>query len=183
MRLFTGIAIPPELVTRLSRLIEHLRVHAHLRWTNPYNLHITTKFIGEWPEDRLDELKQRLSQVGPHAAFPLQISGFGWFPNPHNPRTLWMSLKPGDQLRELVSATEAATAELGIAKEDKVYTPHITIARVKEPNPLTALKRAIADLKTDDVGSFEVNAWHLYLSRPGPSGSIYTQLSEIPLRK
>ena len=64
MRLFTGIDLPEPVLTNLSGLLERLRHTAHLKWTPVYNLHLTTKFIGEWPEARVPELIEHLRPLG-----------------------------------------------------------------------------------------------------------------------
>src|SRR5215203_5714620 len=98
MRLFTGIELPPDVADALSRLIDALRSSAHLKWTPAYNLHLTTKFIGEWPEDRLPELIDQLKPLGGRAPISITVEGIGWFPNPHNPRILWAGVRAGPEL-------------------------------------------------------------------------------------
>jgi RNA 2',3'-cyclic 3'-phosphodiesterase len=181
MRLFTGIALPKDIVGNLTRVVEHLRTTAHVKWSPPYNLHITTKFIGEWPEERLDELTAALKPLSGSGAFDVNIRGFRWLPNPHNPRILFVGVHAPDMLQKLAADTDAALRMLGIAAEERAFKPHMTIARIKDSVPLHALRRAIADLKSDDFGAFKADRFHLYLSTPGPASSIYTQLAEFPL--
>jgi RNA 2',3'-cyclic 3'-phosphodiesterase len=182
MRLFTGIDLPEEIASNLTRLIDVLRPHAHFKWTPAYNLHLTTKFIGEWPENRLAELIGALQTVGAPRAIPIAIDGVGWFPNPHSPRVLWTGVKAGPELAQLAADTDRATASLGIAPETKKYSPHLTLARIKDAVPLTQIRQAIAQLPSLEFGSFEADRFHLYLSKPGPTGSIYTKLADIPLK-
>jgi 2'-5' RNA ligase len=182
MRLFTGIELPEEIAGTLSRMIDTLRTTAHLKWTPAYNLHLTTKFIGEWPEERLPELVDRLKPVGSRAPIPVVIQGMGWFPNPHNPRILWAGVKSAPELSQLAADTDEAVGTLGIARETKPFSPHLTLARIKDVVPLTQVRQAIAELPTVDFGSFAVDRFHLYLSKTGPSGSIYTKLADFPLQ-
>jgi 2'-5' RNA ligase len=182
MRLFTGIELPAEIATNLSRLIDALRPTAHLKWTPAYNLHLTTKFIGEWPEDRLTELTDRLKPLGSRGPIPISVEGIGWFPNPHSPRILWTGVKTGPELERLAQDTDEATAALGIPRETKKYSPHLTLARIKDPVPLVQIRQTIAQLPTVEFGSFQADRFHLYLSQPGPAGSIYTKLADIPLQ-
>jgi len=182
MRLFTAIDLPREVVTSLRKLIDSLRPAApDLRWSPPANLHITTKFIGEWPEARLDELKAVLAAIPRRPPFPIAVRGLGWFPNPHNPRIFWAGVQAPDELRTLARATEQSLAALGVPVEDRPYSPHLTLARVKAPANLTALRQRIAALPAVDFGEFQPAAHHLYLSTMGPDGSIYTRLAEFPL--
>jgi 2'-5' RNA ligase len=181
MRLFTGIDLPEEVATNLTRLIERLRPHAQFKWTPVYNLHLTTKFIGHWPEDRMQDVVTALQSLGARSPISIQVEGIGWFPNPHNPRVLWAGVKAGPELAQLAADTDAATATLGVPQETKKYSPHLTLARIKDVVPLSPIRQAIAALPEVDFGSFTADRFHLYLSKPGPSGSIYTKLADIPL--
>ena len=180
MRLFTGIAIPPEVTEKLSHVLELLRPTAQIRWTPIYNLHVTTKFIGEWPEARLQEIVHALQPLGGRAQLTLEVSGIGWFPNPHSPRILFAAIKAPESLQELAADTESALEKLGIARESKPFRPHLTLARIKEAGtPLAPLRHAIAEVESRSFGSFTVPGFSLYLSKVGPAGSIYTRLADI----
>jgi 2'-5' RNA ligase len=182
MRLFTGIDLPEEVKERLDVLISHLRAHAHLKWSPAYNLHITTKFIGEWPQERLTQLDSALRGLEPPSqAITIEVRGLGWFPNERHPRVLWAGIHSSPQLPDLVRRTDAALSTLGIQPETRDFSPHLTLARIKEAVPLQALRSAIANLKSDDFGTFKPACFYLYRSEPGATGSIYTKLQEYPL--
>jgi 2'-5' RNA ligase len=179
MRLFTAIDLPSDIQEQLEHLLARLRPTAALRWSPIENLHITTKFIGEWPEERLEELKTALRGIPKRAAIPIGVSGLGWFPNPHNPRVFWAAIHGGPALTEVATATEDALEPLGIERERRPYSPHLTLARIGEPVPLQAIRRAIADTESLEFGSFTADRFYLYLSKPGRAGSVYTQLSQF----
>ncbi|MEP7363694.1 MAG: RNA 2',3'-cyclic phosphodiesterase [Acidobacteriota bacterium] len=187
MRLFTAIDLPPEIVERLGGQIALWKPHARLRWSPVENLHITTKFIGEWQPERLGELLAALEAVpgaavgAGAAAIPITLRGLGWFPNPHSPRIFWVNVQGGEALRALAAATEAALAPLGIPVEKKTYTPHLTLARVPPGSDIAELRRQVAQLPQANWGSFEAKAFHLYESRPEPGGSVYSRLHTISL--
>lgn len=183
MRLFTGIAIPAEVTSRLGALLDHLRGTASIRWSPVYNMHITTKFIGEWPETRLDELVNALQPLGVREPFSVHVGGMGWLPNPHSPRILFAGIDAGEPLAKLASDTEAVLEPLGIARETRPFRAHLTLARIDTGVPLAPLRQAIAQLESTDFGTFTVAGFCLYLSKPGPAGSIYTQLSDIRLTR
>jgi len=178
MRLFTGIELPDPIRERLERLLMHLRPAAHLKWSPVYNLHLTLKFIGEWPEQKLPQLEEALRSIPLRKPFLAELKGLGWFPNAHHPRVFWVGLQAGDGLNGLVQDTEAALAPLGIAKEDRDFAAHLTLARIKDPVPLESLRKAIAQLESQEFGSFDADRFCLYRSQPGSAGSIYTKLSE-----
>lgn len=183
MRLFTGIDLSAEVVTNLERLLEQLRPTASLKWSPPSNLHITTKFIGEWPQERLSELNQALQQLPRYPPISITVQGLGFFPNPRSPRVFWAGVTASPDLASLAYETERALCVLGLAPEKREYSAHLTLARIGERVPHQAMKKAIADLSSLDFGSFLAGCFYLYLSRPGRSGSVYTKLSEFPLSK
>ncbi len=106
-------------------LIEHLRPTANLKWSPVYNLHITTKFIGEWPSSRLDELAFALRDVTVQDQSNARSADWSPFPNARNPRVVWAALECGPALAELASATESVLERLGIARESRPFSPHL----------------------------------------------------------
>ena len=144
MRLFTAIDIPTDVKDHILALLNRLRPLAKISWSPVENLHITTKFIGEWPDPRLDEIKRALSAVSPAAAFDIEVRGLGWFPNPRHPRVFWVGVDGGQPLRALAHATEQAVAALGVPVEQRPYSPHLTLARIKDR---VALEPGISQLR------------------------------------
>lgn len=179
MRLFTGIALPHEAESRMMSLIGELRPHANLSWTPKDKLHITTKFIGEWPEARLSELQQALAQIRATSPIEIAISGIGWLPNLRNPTILYAGVDPTPALTALASTTDLALMPLGIAKEDRAYRPHVTLGRSRDRSRtnLTPLRTALNPHELADFAHFHAPAFHLYLSDSGQ----YTKLSDYPL--
>src|SRR5262245_35531071 len=98
---------------------------AHVRWVAPYNLHLTTKFIGEWPESLLAELISALAPLGRLTPAEIDVSGLGWLPHPHSPRVLFAGIKANRALADLAAATQDATAALGIPRESRAFKPHL----------------------------------------------------------
>jgi RNA 2',3'-cyclic 3'-phosphodiesterase len=181
MRLFTGIAIDPRVLDKISRVLAELRPLAKLNWSPVENLHITTKFIGAWPEERLEDMKSALAGVQFSRAFDITIANFGYFPNPHHPHSFFAGVHAGPELPELAGRIDDALVPLGIAKEKRPYNPHLTLARIKKQD-VRALRGHIAKMTDFDFGKFTASAFHLYLSKPGPAGSVYTSLADYPLR-
>jgi len=182
MRLFTGLELPDEIVRNLNELLDRLRPAARIHWSPAENLHITTKFIGEWPDQRLDELNTALESVGPRDPIQVHIRRVGFFPNPHAPRVFWCGIEaPG--LEALAADTDRATASLGIAREDRPFSPHLTLARIKERLNLQPLREAIAGLPALEFGGFAAGSFFLYQSQLRPGGSVYTKRAEFPFAK
>lgn len=181
MRLFTAIDIPDATRAALQDLLRDLRPAAALKWSPPSNLHITTKFIGEWPEERLGEIQEALRQIPQPSPIEIGIRGVGWFPNPHSPRVLFAAIQAGPDLPALAKATNDALEAIGIPLEEKPFSPHLTLARIKEPVPLGPLRQKIAARESLDFGTFSAASFHLYVSETRPGGSVYTKLAEFPL--
>lgn len=187
MRVFTGVDLPGDLVANLEELCRRLKPAARIQWSPPANLHVTTKFIGEWPAARLGELKAALAGLPGRAAIPVRLRRVGFFPNPRAPRIFWCGIEaPG--LAELAADTDWAAAELGIARDKRTFSPHLTLARItlaqiRQRVELQPLREAIAALDTLEFGSFSAGSFFLYQSTLRPAGSVYTKLAEFPLTK
>lgn len=182
MRLFTGLDLPAEVVANLERLVESLRPAARIQWSAPSNLHVTTKFIGEWPEERLVELKNTLGRIPLRPAISVRIRQLGFFPQARSPRVFWCGVEaPG--LEDLAAETDRAASSLGIAGEARAFAPHLTLARIKERLDLEPLRQAIAALPAVEFGAFEARSFFLYRSQLRPTGSVYTKFAEFSLIK
>ncbi|HEY3823272.1 MAG TPA: RNA 2',3'-cyclic phosphodiesterase [Bryobacteraceae bacterium] len=181
MRLFTGIALPEPVRDNIARVLRELRPLAPLTWSPVENLHITSKFIGEWPEERLSVLKKVLEKLDSPSGFDITIERFGWFPNPHRPHALFIGVQAGPELTALATTTEEALAQLGIPREKRPYSPHLTLARIKlehlKQQNIRPVREHIANMTNFHFGTFPVSEFHLYLSRR----SAYTPLVTYPL--
>lgn len=177
MRLFTAIDIPPEVKTALAAVLDRLRPLAKLHWIPVEKLHITTKFIGEWPEERLDELKRALSAVRAAGPVEIVIRGLGWLPNPRSARMLYAGVDASESLAALAAATEQVAAGIGVSVEDRVYRPHVTLARTRKRVALEPIRSALAGIELTAFGSYTASSFALYLSASGK----YTKLQEFSL--
>jgi 2'-5' RNA ligase len=180
MRLFTAVDLPPDLVARLERLIEQLRPAARVKWSPPENLHITTKFIGEWPEAQLEELHRALAGLQARPPIPIRVRNLGFFPNQRSPRVFWAGVEGGDKLAGLAADTDRALSPLGVEPENRPFSPHLTLARIKEPVPMQALHDAVGALPSREFGDYIADRFYLYQSRLNPKGSVYVRVGEFP---
>jgi 2'-5' RNA ligase len=176
MRLFTAIDLPEEMIWKLDRLLSALRPEALIKWSPLDNLHITTKFIGEWPAERRPELEDALADLLPREPFDVTLQGLGWFPNERSPRVLWAGIHTGPALEQLARDTDECLGRLGVPTEDRPFTAHITLARIKNPVPLNSLRTKVQELQPAFMGSFRVNQFCLFRSDPGSQASIYRKL-------
>ena len=185
MRLFTGLSIPPPILQTLTTLLEQLRPTAPPNWSPPENLHITLKFIGAWPEARLPELRQTLQTIPPPGNIEIDIARFGYFPNPHRPHNFFAEVHAGPQLASLAAAIDEALVKIGCPPENRPYTPHLTLARIKGENvrgeDIRSLRQHIAAMNNLQFGSFEATHFHLYASNQNQGVSVYSILASYPV--
>jgi 2'-5' RNA ligase len=196
MRIFIGIDLDLEVRARIERFLEGVQGFApEARWVRPESLHITLKFIGEQPAERVEAITARLQRVD-CSAFEIRSAGYGFFPTAKAPRVFWIGINGGSQLAELAGAIDAATAELGIPREDRAYSPHLTLARGggKSGSPkwregdgpnatFAVLEKRLAALGELDFGTMMAREFILYQSQLSPGGSKYTKLQRFPLRQ
>ncbi len=195
MRIFIGIDLDPEVRARISRFIEGVESFApDARWVRPESLHITLKFIGEQPAERVEAITNRLRRVE-SSAFEIRTGGYGFFPTTRAARVFWIGIDGGAKLVELAERIDAATAELGIPREDRVFSPHLTLARgggrrsgspKRQKNDaanatFAVLEKRLAAMSELDFGTMTASEFILYQSQLSPGGSHYTRLQRFPL--
>ncbi len=133
------------------------------------------------PNTGLAEMHQVLGPVATgRKPFDVELKSVGWFPNERSPRVLWVGVDGGDSLQTLAKQTDDALTPLGVAKEDRNYTPHLTLARIKHPVPLSKLRARIKEMEALDIGTFSVSQFAMFRSRPGTNSSIYEKMAEFP---
>ena len=197
MRIFIGIDLDPEVRARIERFLEGVEGFApDARWVRPESLHITLKFIGEQPPDRVEAITDRLRRVEGNA-FEIRAGGYGFFPTAKAPRVFWIGIHTGPQLAELAESIDMATAELGVPREDRPYSPHLTLARAgagrrsvspkrrKADGPIAifaVLEKRLAAIGEFDFGTMTANEFILYQSQLSPAGSKYTKLQRFPMK-
>lgn len=180
MRLFCGLSLAYEVRRNIELLLQHLKPLASINWSPPENLHITTKFIGEWPDTDIGKVKDQLAELPKPGALKITVGGLGWYPNPHHPRIFFAGVI-APELSAFAQATDQVLASIGVKQESKPYNPHLTLARIKADSDLSALRRAIAGLPSTDFGTFIATKHLLYRSQTGPKGSVYSVEAEFPL--
>ncbi len=180
MRLFTAVDPSPEVVDNLTELLNRLRPAARLRWSQAEKLHLTLKFIGEFPAERLGGLQEILRAAPAPSPFEVAVRRVGFFPHARAPRVFWAGVEAPAELAKLAAAIDLAVEPLGISRDQRAYAPHFTLARISGRQPLDALHRAVEALPSVEFGSFRPDRFYLYESRPGPGGSVYTRIGEFP---
>jgi len=191
LRAFLASEIPPPLQDEIQAATVDLRQRLGdelIRWVPPRNIHLTLKFLGDISPLNLDLLKQMLiAEAAQHAAFEIEIAGLGSYPTPRRPRVLWVGVHAPPALLSLQRAVETAAARLGYGSpEERAFSPHLTIGRVRQnisAADLQKVRLALGETKVGILGRARVEAIHLFKSELNPSGSVYTRLFSAPLGK
>jgi 2'-5' RNA ligase len=183
----TFIAVDPgkDIRARLVALQEVLaRTETEVKWVERENLHVTLLFLGEVDERDLPAVCKAVADgAGQILAFPMTVQSVGCFPNPRRPRTLWAGVGEGTQaLCTLHDALESPLMELGCyRREDRPFTPHITLGRVRSDRPTDKLAAALAKNAGWRGGETLVREVHVMGSELTPQGPVYTVLSRARL--
>jgi len=193
MRLFVGIDLDPEVRARIARFLEGVRPFApDVRWVRPESLHVTLKFIGEQKEDRVDAIREELRRVE-GKSMEIRFAGYGFFPTPKSPRVFWIGIQSSDELAKLADAVDKTTSELGIPREERAFSPHLTLARGASGAPgrrkgdrvnsdFAVLQKRLAEMAELDFGSMTAREFYLYQSQLSPAGPKYIKLEKFPLK-
>ena len=174
--------MPDAVLQRLGAFIDSLRPAADLTWSSVVDLHITTKFLGNQSPARIAAIERALACVT-QPPFCIDVRGVGWFPTRGSPHVFWAGVAQSQELSALLRETERKLAPLGIPVEDRPYSPHVTLARVPVRADLTALREALAQSGSPELGSFTVRNFTLYESRRVDGGGKYRALATFPLSR
>ena len=177
IRTFIAVEIAAPVREQLVTLQETLREAAgEVKWVEPQNLHLTLKFLGEVDETELYAVCKSAQQaVADTAAFTMQVAGVGAFPDPRRPRVIWAGIREGaDELIFLHDLLEEEFRSHGYPREDRAFTPHLTLGRARQPKPTPQLARAFEELADWDGGATLVREILIMSSQLTPSGPIYT---------
>jgi len=184
MRCFIAIELPEGVKSALEGLQEEFKkCGVDVRWVKPENIHLTLKFLGNIDEKKVKEIVKRIERVcDKYESFSLEARGVGVFPSLHAPRVLWAGIKGNSPLKWLQSDVEDEMASMGFKREDREFTPHLTIGRFKSFTDKKELANKIELHKDNSFGWINVKAIVLMKSDLRPSGAEYTRIAEIPLK-
>ena len=184
MRLFVALDIPEETRRAIRELISRLQPVARgAKWVRPEGIHITLKFIGWTEDDNLAQIKEHLSRVPHRAAIPVAFRNFGFFPNERRPRVFFVGIDAGAELARLAADIESQLAPLKIPKEERAFTPHLTLARFKTNEGVAQMQKVLASMPAQDFGAMHATEFHLYQSMLESNGAIYTKLASYSFVK
>jgi RNA 2',3'-cyclic 3'-phosphodiesterase len=195
MRVFVALDLDPSIRKQIENFAQQVYGLApDARWIGDESLHVTLKFIGEKPDDMVAQIDSALHSI--HAEpFQLRFSGTGFFPTPRAARVFWIGIQADDALRRLAQIIDESLAQIGIPKEDRAFSPHLTLARVRggsgapgrhnhdKPNRQFAnLQEFLAKHPAPEFGTMTAREFFLYRSQLSSKGSQYTKIATFELQ-
>jgi len=189
IRAFIAIELPEEVKSALAQLEAELKMGGppSVKWVDPGAIHLTLKFLGNIAADKVDKITRVIEEAAEGISpFHLEVKGLGVFPNLRRVRVIWVGvegeLAPLSQLQQHI---ESRLAPLGFPPESRPFTPHLTLARVREqvsPNEQQRLGQLIASTRFETAHRFNVDSVSLMRSQLTKEGAIYSQISSIKLK-
>jgi 2'-5' RNA ligase len=176
IRLFVAIALPAAVKERITMLAGGV---PGAKWIDRENMHLTLRFIGEVPEDRLADIHHGLSRVR-QPSFAVSLAGIGYFKQGRNPTVLWVGVERNEALQQLHDKIELALQREGFEADPRRYSPHITLARLQRA-PEARVAAFVAEHNLFRLPPFAVDRFTLFSSFLSSSGAIYTAEAEYPL--
>ncbi len=183
MRLFVAVNLPSEIRDRMAAVQDRLRhAQADVSWVRAENVHVTLKFLGETEEKRLKRICPALAEVARSGApIPVEVSGIGSFGG-RLPRVVWVGVGEGaESLAELAGRVEIALARVGVPKDRRGFTAHLTLGRVRSARNAEALMAGLKEFQAEQFGTFLAMQFELMESELHPTGSRYTMRERFPL--
>jgi 2'-5' RNA ligase len=188
VRCFIAIELPDGVKRGLRELQAQLKAEssAPVKWVEPENIHLTLKFLGNVASGRIDEIAQAMKEaVRGISPFSLEVKELGVFPNPRRVQIVWVGVSgETEKLATLQKRIESGLAKLGFAPENRRFTPHLTLARLRDratPQEREKLGQLIAETEFAAAQSFSVDSVKLIKSQLTREGPIYSQLSSAEL--
>jgi 2'-5' RNA ligase len=181
VRLFVALEIPEDVRAAIAIFMrESKALDTSWKWTRPENLHVTLKFLGEIPHETLDAVRGALRGVPAEWPMPMQFRGVGFFPNAGRPRVLWARIEAPESLAALAARISEALAGVGVPREERAFTPHLTLARNEGGKLSPQLREALQKNSTKRFGAANAPGFHLFESKLKSTGAEYTTLESFP---
>ncbi|MBP7676069.1 MAG: RNA 2',3'-cyclic phosphodiesterase [Thermoanaerobaculia bacterium] len=185
IRAFVAVPVEDAVVRRrlagARTLLPELR---GVRWVAETQLHFTLKFLGDLQEDRVRDAREAVAaaaQARP-GAFRLALEGLGVFPPRGSARVVWAGCGAGAaSLASLATAVEEAFVAAGFPREERPFSPHLTLARVKDPGSGRRLSQVVPSVPGEPFGTLPVGSLVLFRSDLSPSGPDYSELLRVAL--
>lgn len=189
MRAFFCLDLDHETKSRLNEQIRPLkRLPVNVKWVSPENMHITMVFLGDINDALVPDLevaaRQALEETGLNSPIDVTLDRLGAFPHVHKPRVVWAGCtNDPEPVRRLAKSLEQALEPLGFEPEDRPFTTHVTLGRVKERGRTQGLQALTEAIDNHDSFQYDLEISQLTLmqSQLGSTGPTYDPVLQIPL--
>ncbi|MCH7736571.1 MAG: RNA 2',3'-cyclic phosphodiesterase [Chloroflexi bacterium] len=188
VRSFIAIPVPSVGIEALAEVVKRFdsEIGGYVRWVRPEGIHLTLKFMGDIPASTVNRVLAALPPVAAgFSPFEVSISGLGVFPNPRRPRVLWAGLDGElETLSALQRAVDDAVSELGLPKEQRPFSPHLTLGRVRRDVPdgqLRKIGQVMAAAVLPAAPSWSADKVNLMRTELGPAGSTHFLVGSAPI--
>ncbi len=185
MRTFIAFDISDETRAALERAQKSMGSLPGVRWVRPHGIHLTVKFLGNIGDDLVggvfDLMRAAVADIEP---FDFDVSGLGTFPPGRRARVVWAGVEKGSEIiSEVAGKLDMRLTEVGVPREGRAYTPHLTLGRVRGRLDEETLKHALERVGQADFGFTTAEELVLYMSELHPAGARYTRLGAAVLAK
>ncbi len=189
IRAFIAIPLPSALLTKLAALQQRLERQIpprSVRWVQAEGIHLTLKFLGDTPANKLPDIKQALAAVGRHApACAFAAEGLGCFPNTQRPRVIWVGIREHTgRMVALQKAIEEVVTPLGFPPEGREFAPHLTLGRIgrrASRSDAALVGKAVSSMDIETLAEIAADRFYLIRSVLKPTGAEYTTLERFRL--
>jgi len=189
VRSFIAIELPDELKLELTQLQAQLKLDKQpsVKWVDPNSIHLTLKFLGNVPADRTGDITGAMEKaVQGISPFHLEVKDLGVFPSLRRVQVVWVGISGHvERLSQLQQRIESNLAPLGFTPESRPFTPHLTLARLRDrasPDERQGFGQLIANARSEIAYTFEVEALSLMRSQLTREGAIYSRISSVRLK-
>jgi 2'-5' RNA ligase len=190
IRAFIAIDLSDEIQLRLEEVQKNYRAQLNnipIRWVVAENIHLTLKFLGDVSLSNLNILTDMIGvEISSHHQFDISVGGSGAFPNNRHPRVIWIGVEAPSELAAIQNGIETTTARLGYTREERPFTPHLTLGRVSRninSQDVKIISKTLDSTRVGFLGVTCVDKIHLYRSDLHPTGAVYTQIFSSSLIK
>ena len=153
-----------------------------MKWVNAGNIHLTLKFLGNTDASLIPAMAEALlKKLSHYKVFYITIAGVGCFPSEKHPRVIWIGMEDSEILSGIQKDVDAVLSGFGFAPEERAFSPHLTVGRVRSMKRITELMNRVAGFRKSDFGRVRVSAMHIMKSELKPAGAEYSSLGRIPL--
>ncbi|NOZ47490.1 MAG: RNA 2',3'-cyclic phosphodiesterase [Chlorobi bacterium] len=180
------IAIKIDLEHNVLSALQNIKTtlgNEKIRWVNYANMHLTLKFLGDTEEETIIDIYEAMqnSEISQIPAFKLELESIGLFKSIYKPRVIWIGIKSSDYLEKIFKELQNALQNLNIKREEKKFSPHLTIGRMKYIYNTQVLQSVLNDYKKTVFQVTEINKIIVYESILQKTGPVYNELYHINL--